>query len=478
MSEPNKSSQPATVPSQGFTGGLMQQPTQPRHVLGAGVASGICIAATLWVLPHSSRLLSPRAWFLPVTVSLACFAEMLTAVLLLLQFRRTGRISILLVSAAYVAAACGMAAQLLVYPGVFSETGLYGATATAAPWMWLVWHFAFAGCIFAATLLIPVPAIRESRRGLTMAAGLVLPAALTSLFMWISVQFGDRLALALASADPARPTHAQPGIAIWVLGWIALIMLWAKTKFRSKLQLWAGAALLTYLCETLLMVMSMERFTVGWYFSRTIILVAALLLLSALLFEIDDLYSSADAANKVLHERSIRDSLTGVFLRRYLTEQLTTELGRARRKNEPVSLLMFDVDWFKKYNDKFGHQAGDDCLVEVCRTTERHLRRHGDFLARYGGEEFAVVLPNTRQSDAETIANRIRASVAEMRFAVGGGLPVNSVTVSIGVATAEHDADMDERSLIRAADRALYLAKNAGRNRVVVDGREAGVRSL
>jgi diguanylate cyclase (GGDEF)-like protein len=462
-----------------FSGsGLAQKEAQPLHVTGAVVTSVLSLAATLWLLPYSSRVLPAATWFLPATVSLAFFAEWVTALLLLLQFRRTGRWALMMVSFAYFFASWGIVAQLLVYPGVFSQTGLFGASQVSAPWVWLTWHFGFAASILVAALIIPVPRVPEDRRGLVTKVTLAAPIVIVSVATVVAVKWGMELSHILSRADYLRPAHGPVGLVVWATGLVALIALGIKTRFRSLLQLWTGVSLLAFLCETAMMLTSLERFTVGWYFSRSIIVVSSTLLLSALLFEIDELYSAAYVANRVLHERSIRDSLTGVFLRRYLTEQLTSELGRARRKKEPVSVLMFDVDWFKHYNDMFGHQAGDDCLIEVCRATEQHLRRHGDFLARYGGEEFAVVLPNTKESDAELIAHRIRASVEALRLPLPGGVRTGNVTVSIGVATAEPDSDADERSLIRAADKALYLAKSAGRNTVVVDSPAVPIANL
>jgi diguanylate cyclase (GGDEF)-like protein len=284
----------------------------------------------------------------------------------------------------------------------------------------------------------------------------------------VAVRWGTEVSHTLNWPNPLRLAHGPVGLVVWATGLIALIALGIKTRFRSMLQLWTGVSLLVFLCETAMMLTSLQRFTVGWYFSRSIILVSSTLLLSALLFEIDGLYNAAYVANRVLRERSIRDSLTGVFLRRYLTEQLATELGRSRRKKEPLSFLLLDIDWFKQYNDQFGHQAGDDCLVAVCEAAQKHLRRHGDFLARYGGEEFAIVLPNTPVGAATELADRIREEIANLQMYPRGRETATGVTVSIGVATHEGDADLNERSLLAAADLALYQAKHAGRNRVVV----------
>jgi diguanylate cyclase (GGDEF)-like protein len=129
-----------------------------------------------------------------------------------------------------------------------------------------------------------------------------------------------------------------------------------------------------------------------------------------------------------------------------------------------------DVDLFKHYNDRFGHQAGDDCLIAVCDAAQKHLRRHGDFLSRYGGEEFAVVLPNTQAFAAAELAERIREEIAGLHLYPGAAAEPAMITISIGVATGNPESDVDEHALLETADVALYDAKKAGRNRVVVGG--------
>src|ERR1700730_3542283 len=171
-------SQPADLGS-----GLGQKEARPLHMAGALITSVLTLAATLWLLPYSNRVPSTAAWFLPATVSLAFFADWVTGLLLLLQFRRTGRWGLLAVSFAYFFASWGMVAQLLVYPGVFSQTGLFGASQVSAPWVWLTWHFGFAASLLVAALIIAVPRAPEELRGLvakvTLTAPIVLVAAAT-----------------------------------------------------------------------------------------------------------------------------------------------------------------------------------------------------------------------------------------------------------------------------------------------------------
>lgn len=156
------------------------------------------------------------------------------------------------------------------------------------------------------------------------------------------------------------------------------------------------------------------------------------------------------------------DKVTGLANRREFDDALRREWNRARRSGEPLSLLMIDIDHFKRLNDAFGHQTGDLRLREVARALADTTTRALDVVARYGGEEFAVILPATRRQDAQHLAQIMRQAVQAQQLAA----PKGHVSVSIGVSAAEHIAGDDPAALLAAADAALYDAKRAGRNRV------------
>jgi diguanylate cyclase (GGDEF)-like protein len=164
------------------------------------------------------------------------------------------------------------------------------------------------------------------------------------------------------------------------------------------------------------------------------------------------------SAIETLHRISTEDGLTGVANRRHFDETLALECRRAARSRSPMSLLMLDLDYFKPFNDEHGHQAGDELLRRVAQTLRDTVHRAADLVARYGGEEFVVLLPETNAEDAYRIAEALRRSIEDTRM----------VTVSIGVATQvpEREARACDE-LVRLADEALYVAKRAGRNRVV-----------
>ncbi|HZZ87117.1 MAG TPA: PleD family two-component system response regulator [Caulobacteraceae bacterium] len=164
-------------------------------------------------------------------------------------------------------------------------------------------------------------------------------------------------------------------------------------------------------------------------------------------------------------ELAVTDQLTGLHNRRYMTGQLGALVNRAIRGGDPVSALMIDIDFFKKINDAFGHDIGDEVLREFAVRLASNVRAI-DLPCRYGGEEFMVIMPDTKLEDAEKIADRIRRHVAGSPFRVPGGAEPLSVTISIGVASTAGQGDTAE-ALLKRADEALYAAKASGRNAVI-----------
>jgi diguanylate cyclase (GGDEF)-like protein len=166
-----------------------------------------------------------------------------------------------------------------------------------------------------------------------------------------------------------------------------------------------------------------------------------------------------------MEEMSLTDSLTGIANRRSFDHSLEVEWRRAVRRRSPLSLLMIDVDYFKKLNDSYGHPYGDDCLVQIAQALQSALPRTADLLARYGGEEFAVILSATDAHGADIVAQRMREVIRALHLK--NETPIGTfVTISIGVATYEFPHEGTSATFLQVADGALYLAKRNGRNRI------------
>jgi len=177
--------------------------------------------------------------------------------------------------------------------------------------------------------------------------------------------------------------------------------------------------------------------------------------------------------NLKLKELSVTDGLTGAYNHRFFYKKLGEEVGRASRYRRPFSIIMSDVDYFKRYNDTNGHMAGDAVLKGIVFCLQKGLRKE-DTLARYGGEEFSIILPETAKAEALMAAERLRGFVESEPFHNAGAQPSGHVTISLGVASYPDDAQ-DPSGLIAAADRALYSAKENGRNTVEAANAEDAV---
>jgi diguanylate cyclase (GGDEF)-like protein len=165
------------------------------------------------------------------------------------------------------------------------------------------------------------------------------------------------------------------------------------------------------------------------------------------------------------HQKAITDALTRLYNHGFFRQRLEIELDRARETGDQVSLVIFDIDHFKKYNDTYGHEEGNEVLVGVAQIMKR-IGRRGDIIARYGGEEFVALLYGANCEEARMFAENVRRAVEAHRFAEGKDRGARQVTISGGCATFPRPAT-DEEELIRLADEKLYQAKAQGRNRVV-----------
>lgn len=177
--------------------------------------------------------------------------------------------------------------------------------------------------------------------------------------------------------------------------------------------------------------------------------------------------------NQKLEKKAITDSLTGCYNRRYLTQQLEHEVIENVRSHTPFTIILLDIDFFKRINDIFGHLTGDEVICSIVETIKRILRQT-DILARYGGEEFMIYLPNTNQSQANMLAERVRAAVESNKAPVKDRAQVLSITISMGLLTIDNFIEQIPENpsvylsrLLASVDEALYQAKKAGRNRIV-----------
>jgi diguanylate cyclase (GGDEF)-like protein/PAS domain S-box-containing protein len=184
--------------------------------------------------------------------------------------------------------------------------------------------------------------------------------------------------------------------------------------------------------------------------------------------QIQELVHQLEIERDLAQYNSLTDSLTGLSNRRFFDNALRTEFSRHKRSGSQLSLIMLDVDHFKKYNDHYGHLAGDNCLLQIAKVLRNVVKRPPDIVARYGGEEFVVILPDTNCQGAIALAERIGESMLRLALPHAQSDISEFVTLSLGVATAVDHILTDGAQLVALADQALYQAKKDGRNRYEV----------
>lgn len=441
---------------------LIQRATRRQAIVAGAIA--LLILLTL-------ALAAPRAgmpWpainpFMPMCALTVFTTAGIAAFLLGAQFTVTRQPMLGALGGAYAFTALAVALQLLMFPGVFSPTGLFGARPTSAVWMWVFWHGGFPLFVILAVLMRD----RLSRDA--------IPAGQVNLWAWLliggPVAVGAMLCGFALLTDLPPPLHATNGdnpvaVVLWAINAIAVLLVVAKSRLRAVLDVWLAVAALACLTDTTLNLLSTDRFTVGWYVARLFSMFAPGVLVCVLVWEVTALYRRLFEAHVSLRQASMHDALTGLYNRSYFNEQIGTTLGAAQHTGQPLSLVMVDVDHFKRYNDAFGHLKGDACLAAVADALAGVVRRPADFIARYGGEEFVVVLPETDAPQAQALAERAREAVLRLR--IEATAPSRYVTVSAGCATAvPGEGALSIDTLVETADAALYRAKAAGRNLVM-----------
>jgi diguanylate cyclase (GGDEF)-like protein len=181
----------------------------------------------------------------------------------------------------------------------------------------------------------------------------------------------------------------------------------------------------------------------------------------------EQIQAELETANKKLEKLVHLDALTEVANRRHFDEHLFKEWYRLKREKLPLSLIMADVDYFKSYNDHYGHLVGDDCLKSIAQTIKPLAKRPADLVARYGGEEFGIILPNTPLKGAMDVGEKIHREIIQLAIVHEKSQVSQYVTLSLGVATMIPTHESSYKDLINMADQALFQAKKQGRNRLV-----------
>lgn len=427
----------------------------PGHRRAAALAAAILSLIGLVAAPFASTPLPVLPGLLPIVVGAALAAHLVTAALLFGQAYVLNRGGPAYLGAAYLFSAAIAVPYILTLPGVAAsvpaEIAWSGSWANAA-WLWTVGQVGFAA-------LVAWYARRSTRDGTPPLRGIVIAVLAAAVALALLLP-GAKALVEGAGLGWLASALAELGVTLSSVA--ALVLLARRSPWGSLVDLWLGVALLAAVIDGALTVLGGERFSLGWYIGRGVSVLGVMVVLQAVLFEITALYHSA----AVLAEA---DALTNLANRRRFDRVLAQEWLRAQREQTPIALVIIDVDYFKRFNDRYGHPAGDLCLREIAALLTAAARRPADLAARLGGEEFALLLPGTDEAGAAHIAWGLRAALIARGIPHADGLG-GGVTLSAGVADRRPaPTDFDSAALIDAADRALYRAKSEGRDRVAVD---------
>ena len=458
---------------------LSTQPAGPREIRFAWAALVVSVLIFSVAAPFARTPLAQVPAFIPIYVSSLVICDLITAVLLFGQFSVLRSTPLLILAGAYLFTASITSAYALIFPGLFAPSGLFGSGSQTSSAMYMFWHGGFPLAIMAYAKLNHEErrhAVRAHRFGAgtrtaiaCMVAGvLAVVAGFTTFATWGH----DTIPVFLDGNHTTRIGHLFL-TGIWLLSLAALLSLWLRGD-HTILDIWLLIVTGVWLFDIALAAMlNSGRYDLGWYVGRIYGLVSASFLLIVLLLENARQYAKLvqvsvelAAANNALAELSRHDALTGLGNRRFFDQYLADQIAAANRHGRALSLLLCDVDHFKGYNDLYGHQAGDECLVRVSAALASCCRRPTDLAARYGGEEFAVILPDTDMAGAMEIADAVRRAVLQLKIPHRQCSTGEFVSISAGLSMLFLDAQMDGQLLIALADQALYKAKELGRNRI------------
>lgn len=447
----------------------------------------VCVSLLLFLagVPFAKTPLSPLPAFIPFYQSALVICDLITAVLLLGQFLILRSKALLMLAGAYLFTACIATTHALSFPGLFSQSGLLGAGAQTTAWLYMFWHAGFP------VLIIAYVYLRDQRRGSNMAnisdltmVLLVATAVLAATCgLTLLATVGQDALPAIMHGNQYTSVMFAVVASVWGLSILALVALW-QSRSLTVLDLWLMVVLCAWSLDVALSaVLNGGRFDLGFYAGRIYGLLAASFVLIMMLLENNRLYGLLIETHRndrikasELRRLSTLDPLTRIANRRAFDDALEQEWRRATRHCTPLCLLMIDVDCFKRFNDRYGHVAGDQCLRAVAQVLAANARRAGEVAARYGGEEFAVLLPQVEVADAYGLAWQICREVRDLDIPHEDSTAAQCVTISVGLASASEGARVCRNGqnaagssiFVEQADLALYEAKASGRNRVAL----------
>jgi diguanylate cyclase (GGDEF)-like protein len=453
----------------------------------AAAVIGCSTLIFLGLAPFAKLPLTPVPAFIPIYQSALLINDLITVVFLLGQSQFSRGKALIVLAGGYLFTALMSSAHALTFPGLFAPHGLLDAGPQTTAWLYMFWHGGFPLFVIVYALCNGEQPRRPYALMVVMAASvgdLVLACA-------VLATEGQRLLPAIMQENHYTPALILVVTSVWTINLCAGVVV-SRRRPLSILDLWLIVTMCAWMFDIALSAMfNAGRFDLGFYAGRIYGLTAASLVLVMLLCGHSRLYLQLIKLHRSEREKSAElqrittiDALTGIANRRAFDEALCEEWRRMLRHGTALSLLLIDVDYFKRFNDAYGHVAGDQCLRTVAQAVASRARRAGELAARYGGEEFAVLLPQTGIGEASKLAEVICDAVRDCQIPHQQSDSAPHVTISVGVASIGKYPDAaaafaregvtpaafsaGATILVEAADLALYRAKMAGRNQAVV----------
>ena len=464
---------------------LSDQPAGRAECRFAAAVIGCSTLIFLALAPFAQRPLAPVPAFIPIYQSALLINDLITVVFLIGQSQFARGKALIVLAGGYLFTALMASIHALTFPGLFAPAGLLNAGPQTTAWLYMFWHGGFPLFVIAYAFCDA----EQPRRPFALMTVVSGSVAILVLACALSATAGQRLLPAIMQANRYTPSLLLAVSGVWALNLAAAVIM-SRRRPLAILDLWLIVTMCAWMFDIALSAMfNAGRFDLGFYAGRIYGLTAASLVLVMLLCGHSRLYLQLIMLHRSEREKSAAlaritkiDALTGIANRRAFDDALNEEWRRMLRHDTALSLLMIDVDYFKRFNDAYGHVAGDRCLRQVGQAVASRARRAGELAARYGGEEFAVLLPQTGIGEASRLAEIICDAVRDCQIPHEQSGAAAYVTISVGVASIGKYPDAaaafsrgaapvlsaSETILVETADLALYRAKMAGRNQAAV----------
>jgi diguanylate cyclase (GGDEF)-like protein len=442
------------------TGVAWRARSYPELLAATLIAAALVIAAVL-LTPFARAVWPEVPGFIIAYCTGTEILNLLVALLLVSKARIEGDGTRLYLAAAYFYVVLIVIPHIASFPDAFTPGMPIGKPGSAV-WLWVFWHTGFA-CLIAHYAL-QAPGRVKPRPELVLLVVLLIAGLAT----YIALAQVDRLPVILNGTHYfSGPAGTVIIAAVLLSNVAAMIAVVARVRDGKGEDLWLAVGMVGACVDVWLVICGGQRFTLGWYCGRICGFSTSFVLFASLMNDVMVTYKSVALANSVLDRMTQTDALTKLGNRRMFDDMLQREWRRCRRDGLPLTVILFDVDEFKTFNDTYGHQEGDHCLEQIAGRLFDAAARGGDLATRYGGEEFALILPATDSQGSAYVANQVRQGVRDMAIP-HSGCARGMITISAGAATLLPSENLEATELVRLADIALYKAKAAGRDVVVL----------